>query len=86
MRKHAVSPKNVSIKEYEIILNAFKSLFMILERDYKGAQDALNRAMTSKNTFGSDAVSFKPTLSRPASQQHASLLTHIQSYLHTANG
>ena len=59
---------------------------MILERDYKGAQDALNRAITSKNTFTSDSVSFKSTLFRPASQQHASLLTHIQSYLHTSNG
>ena len=37
LRKHAVSPKNVNLKEYEILLNSFKSLFFILDRDYKGA-------------------------------------------------
>jgi hypothetical protein len=37
LRKHAVSPKNVNIKEYEILLNSFRSLFCILDRDFKGA-------------------------------------------------
>jgi hypothetical protein len=37
LRKHAVSPKNANIKEYEILLNAYRSLFKILEKDFKGA-------------------------------------------------
>ena len=37
LRKHAVSPKNINAKEYEILLNAYKALFQILERDYSGA-------------------------------------------------
>jgi hypothetical protein len=58
LRKHAVSPKNANLKEYEILLNAYRSLFKILEKDFKGAQDALNQACQSKNTFSQDNVEF----------------------------
>lgn len=37
LRKHAVSPKNVNIKEYELLLNTYKALFKIMQRDFKGA-------------------------------------------------
>jgi len=86
LRKHAVSPKNINVKEYEILLNAYKALFQILDRDYAGAQDSLNAACQSKNTFGQDSVSFQQNLNRSATQQHASLLSNIQAYLLTLTG
>lgn len=30
LRKHAVSPKNVNIKEYEMLLNAYKTLYLLM--------------------------------------------------------
>ena len=38
LRKHAVSPKNVNIKEYEMLLNAYKTLYLLMQKDYKAAQ------------------------------------------------
>ena len=30
LRKHAVTPKNVNIKEYELLLNTYQALFGVL--------------------------------------------------------
>jgi len=37
LRQYAVSPKNVNIQEYEMILNAFKAAFKLLQKDNKSA-------------------------------------------------
>ena len=48
LRKHAVSPKNVNLKEYQLLLNAYKALFKIMQRDVKGAQEAFDKARQNK--------------------------------------
>lgn len=39
LRQHSVTPKNVNIKEYETMLNAYKALFKLMQGDRKGAQE-----------------------------------------------
>ena len=33
IRKHAVSPKNMNIHEYKILLQSYKAMFLILQND-----------------------------------------------------
>lgn len=33
IRKHAVSPKNMNIHEYRILLSSYKAMFLILQND-----------------------------------------------------
>lgn len=58
LRKHAVSPKNLNIKEYEMLLNTYKALFMILDRDYKGASQCLDKAADSHSSLANDVVKY----------------------------
>lgn len=44
LREHAVSPKSVNIQEYEMLLNSFKALFKLLQRDNKGAAKCFEKA------------------------------------------
>lgn len=44
LRQYSVSPKNVNIQEYEMLLNAFKSLFKLLQKDSKTAQKCFEKA------------------------------------------
>jgi len=44
LRQYSVSPKNVNIQEYEMLLNAFKALFKLLQKDSKMAQKCFERA------------------------------------------
>lgn len=44
LRKHAVSPKNVNLKEYQLLLNAYKALFRLMQKDIKGAQESFDKA------------------------------------------
>ena len=44
LRKHAVSPKNVNIKEYEMMLNSYKALFKVMKGDSKGAMECYSKA------------------------------------------
>lgn len=60
LRKHAVSPKNVNLKEYQLLLNAFKALFKIMQKDIKGAQEAFDKARQNKQNFSSDATQLVP--------------------------
>jgi hypothetical protein len=44
LREHAVHPKSVNIQEYEMLLNSYKALFKLLQKDNKGAQKCFERA------------------------------------------
>ena len=44
MREHSVFPKNVNIQEYEMLLNSYKALFKLLQKDNKGAQKCFEKA------------------------------------------
>jgi hypothetical protein len=66
LRKHAVSPKNVNLKEYQLLLNAFKALFKLMQKDLKGAQECFDKARQNKQNFSSDATQLVPTLLKPA--------------------
>ena len=44
LREHSVSPKNVNIQEYEMLLNSYRALFKLLSKDNKGAQKSFERA------------------------------------------
>jgi hypothetical protein len=79
LRKHAVSPKNVNLKEYQLLLNAYKALFKIMQKDIKGAQEAFDKARQNKQNFSSDATQLVPQLLKPAQQQYLGLLTHIKA-------
>lgn len=56
LRKHAVSPKNVNLKEYQLLLYAYKALFKIMQKDIKGAQECFEKALQNKQTLSSDAT------------------------------
>jgi hypothetical protein len=66
LRKHAVSPKNVNLKEYQLLLNAYKALFKLMQRDLKGAQECFDKARQNKQNFSSDATQLVPQLLKPA--------------------
>ena len=44
LRKLSVSPKNVNLQEYEMLLNAYRALFKLLQNDNKGALKCFERA------------------------------------------
>lgn len=56
LRKHAVSPKNVNLKEYQLLLNAYKALFKLMHKDLKTAQECFDKARQNKQNFSSDAT------------------------------
>ena len=56
LRKHAVSPKNVNIKEYEMLLNAYKTLYLLMQKDYKAAQQCYEKAIQCRSSVSSDAA------------------------------
>ena len=86
LRKHAVSPKNVNIKEYEMLINAYKALFLIMQKDYKAAHLCYEKAIQCRSAVGSDVAQLTPALMKPATQQHASLLIHIRAMIEHVKG
>ena len=56
LRKHAVSPKNVNIKEYEMLLNAYKALFCLMMKDFDSARQCYEKAISCRSSVGSDAA------------------------------
>ena len=44
LREHSVSPKNVNIQEYEMLLNSYKALFKLIQKEEESfKQDLLRR-------------------------------------------
>ena len=56
LRCHAVTPKNVNIKEYEMMLNSYKALFKVMKGDSKGAMECYSKADQSRKNIGQDAA------------------------------
>ena len=81
LRKHAVSPKNVNIKEYEMLLSTYKPLFKILLKDNKGAQRCFEKANVNRNTLGQDAAQLNSRVLKPAMQQYQGFLAHLGAYI-----
>ena len=86
LRKHAVSPKNVNIKEYEMLLNAYKALFLIMQKNFKKAQQCYEKAIQCRASVSSDAAQLTPQLLKPASQQHVGLLLHVRAMIEHVKG
>jgi len=56
LRKHSVSPKNVNVQEYEMLLNSYKALFKLMENDNKGAQKCFEKANQNRTGLAQDTV------------------------------
>ena len=56
LREHSVSPKNVNIQEYEMLLNSYRALFKLLQKDNKGAQKCFERANQNMKNLQTDAA------------------------------
>ena len=65
LRKHAVSPKNVNIKEYEMLLNAYKTLYLLMQKDYKAAQQCYEKAIQCRQSVSSDAAQLTTQIVKP---------------------
>ena len=77
LRQHSVSPKNVNIQEYEMLLHAYKALFKLLQRDNKGAQKCFEKANQNRTGLASDAAQFDERVRKAASQQSQGFLAHL---------
>ena len=67
LRQHAVTPKNVNIKEYEMMLSSYKALFKVIKGDNKGAMECYNKADQSRKNIGQDAAQITQQIVKPAS-------------------
>ena len=67
LREHSVSPKNVNIQEYEMLLNSYKALFKLLQKDNKGAQKCFEKANQNRTGLANDAATFNEKVRKPAS-------------------
>jgi hypothetical protein len=59
IRKHAVSPKNMNIHEYKILLQSYKAMFLILQNDITQAHQEIKVATELRAKINQDPVKVK---------------------------
>lgn len=52
LRRHAVSPKNINLHEFEFLLYTFKALFKMQQKDMVSASDFLTKANEHRASIG----------------------------------
>lgn len=59
IRKHAVSPKNMNIHEYKILLQSYKAMFLIIQNDITQAHQEIKVATELRAKINQDPVKIK---------------------------
>ena len=60
-----------------MLLNSYRALFKLLQKDNKGAQKSFERANQNMKNLQTDAAQFNERVRRSASQQSQGFLAHL---------
>lgn len=66
IRTHALSPRNMNIHEYRILLQSYKAMFHILQNDISLAHQEIKVASELRAKFNQDPVKVKQNISECA--------------------
>lgn len=81
LRKHAVTPKNVSLPEFRFLMATYRALFSLIDKDFPAAAELLNQANEHRNAISTEGAKLGSEIGKHATQQHCAMLRHAKAQL-----